>query len=173
AGMAAVERIGVSAGMVSEEEVLQYMVSLNQHSEHPLAAATLDYGKSKNIKALETRQFEAVSGMGVKGMIGEKTIGLGNRALLTSLDVPLSVTIEEEALTEQRKGKTLSFLTVGNEVAGYVVISDQIKASSKKAIDELQQHGIDVVMFTGDNPETAASVAEELGLSEFKAEMLP
>jgi len=168
-GKPAVERIGVSAGRFSEEEVLQYMVSLNQHSEHPLAAATLDYGKSKSIKALETRQFEAVSGMGVKGMIGEKTIGLGNRALLTSLDVPLSVTIEEEALTEQRKGKTLSFLTVGNEVAGYVVISDQIKASSKKAIDELQQHGIDVVMFTGDNRSPVRAIGSHVGVTDIQS----
>lgn len=172
-GKPAVERIGVSSDRLSEDEVLRYMISLNQYSEHPLAAATLDYGKSKNVKGLEVSQFEAVSGMGVKGKIDDKVIGLGNRALLSSLGVELPAVVQEESLAEQRKGKTLSFLTVGNEVTGYVVISDQIKPSSKKAVEELQQHGIDVIMFTGDNPETAASVAEELGLTEFKAEMLP
>lgn len=172
-GRPAVERIGTDGDRFSQEDVLQKMASLNQYSEHPLATAIVDYAHSQDVEMREVKDFEAVSGKGVQGVMDGVRTGLGNRALLSSLGVELPAGIEESALAEQRQGKTISFLTIGNEVAGYVVISDKIKGTSKRAVKELQEHGIEVIMFTGDNPETAASVAKELGMSRFEAEMLP
>lgn len=172
-GRPAVERIGTDGDRFSQEDVLQKMASLNQYSEHPLATAIVDYAHSQDVEMREVKDFEAVSGKGVQGVMDGVRTGLGNRALLSSLGVELPAGIEESALAEQRQGKTISFLTIGDEVAGYVVISDKIKGTSKRAVKELQEHGIEVIMFTGDNPETAASVAKELGMSRFEAEMLP
>ena len=156
-----------------EEEVIKYSASLNQQSEHPLAKATQDYAKAKEIKLVDLQDFNAVTGKGVKGKINNKIIGLGNRKLMEELNSPISEDLAEKALVEQEKGKTLSYLSVEGKTIGFVVIGDKIKENSKKAIQNLQEHGITVIMMTGDNPQTAKAVAQEVGIKEFKAEMLP
>ena len=85
----------------------------------------------------------------------------------------LTSEMEKEANVFQKQGKTVSFLSIGNEVAGFVVIGDKIKETSAKAIKELQEKGISVIMLTGDNHDTAQAVAKELNLEDFKAGMLP
>lgn len=172
-GKPAVEKVYSDDGDFSEEKVLQYMVSLNRQSEHPLAAAVIEYGKSRGIEPLEIEDFEAVSGKGVQGRVGGERVALGNRGLMEDHSAPVSEKLREAARKEQEKGKTISYLSVGSRVEGFVVIADQIKKTSKQAIHELKEHGISVIMFTGDNPETAAAVSAELELEEFKAEMLP
>src|SRR5690625_4366797 len=158
-GRPTVERIGTAGERFSEKEVIRKMASLNQYSEHPLATAIVDFADAQNVDIEEVKDFEAVTGKGVQGKVDGTVVGLGNRALLSSLGVDLPAAVEESALAEQRQGKTISFLTIGDEVAGYVVISDKIKETSKRAVAELPEHGIDVIMFTVDNPETAAAVA--------------
>lgn len=172
-GKPAVEKVYSDDGDFSEEKVLQYMVSLNRQSEHPLAAAVIEYGKSRGIEPLEIEDFEAVSGKGVQGRVGGERVALGNRGLMEDHSAPVSEKLRQSARKEQEKGKTISYLSVGSRVEGFVVIADQIKKTSKQAIHELKEHGISVIMFTGDNPETAAAVSAELELEEFKAEMLP
>jgi len=93
--------------------------------------------------------------------------------MMEEASAKLDAVLEKEALSEQQKGKTVSFLAVDNEVLGYVVISDKIKATSKKAIQSLKEKGISVIMLTGDNEDTARAVANELDLTDFKAGMLP
>lgn len=171
-GKPSVESIGATEDL-SEEAVLQYIVSLNNNSEHPLADATVTYGKEKQVNVLETTDFKAVTGMGVTGTVNGKKMALGNRKLMETVAATISDTLQKEVSLVQGDGKTVSILAVDGKAAGYVVISDKIKKSSKKAIADLRENGIDVVMLTGDNHDTAKAVASELGITDFKAEMLP
>tara|TARA_R110001599_G_scaffold1889_4_gene9764 strand:+ start:203422 stop:205929 length:2508 start_codon:yes stop_codon:yes gene_type:complete len=157
----------------SEQQIIQYITSLNNESEHPLAEATVKYGKSKEAEFLGVSDFESVTGKGVQGVIDGKSIKLGNRKIIEDADISVTEDQKTEADSYQNSGKTVSWLAVDNKIAGFVVITDVIKESSRKAISELQESGIEVIMLTGDNPQTAKAVAEEIGLSSYKAECLP
>ncbi len=171
-GKPSVEKIGFSEN-VSEEEVLQYIVSLNQNSEHPLADATVKYGKEQHSEVLETTDFNSVTGKGVTGIINGKKVALGNEKMMEETGAIISKALQNKISEEQKEGKTVPMLSVDGKVIGYVVISDKIKENSKKAITELQEKGIQVIMLTGDNHDTAKAVASELNLADFKTEMLP
>ncbi len=171
-GKPSVEKIGASQD-VSEEEVLQYIASLNNLSEHPLADATVKYAKEKNTEFLKASNFNSVTGKGVTGEVNGKKVALGNQKMMDEANASLSEEIKKEVSEEQKKGKTVPMLAIDGKVVGFVVISDKIKASSKKALAELQEQGIEVIMLTGDNHDTAKAVASELNLTNFKAEVLP
>ena len=157
----------------SEKQIIQYIASLNNESEHPLAGATVKYGKSKEAEFLKVSDFESITGKGVQGTINGKALKLGNRKILADAQISISDDQKTQADTYQNSGKTVSWIAVDERVAGFVVISDAIKESSRKAIQQLQEQGIEVVMLTGDNPQTAKAVAEEMNLSSYKAECLP
>jgi Cu2+-exporting ATPase len=157
----------------SEEELLQYLVSVNANSEHPLAQATVNYGKEKEIKILKTKYFNAVTGMGVEGKIKDLEIQLGNIKLMEKANVDISDDIMEKVKKAQEKGKTVSYLAIDGKCHGFVAIGDKIKETSAKAIKAIQDKGIKVIMLTGDNATTAKAVASELHLDDFKAETLP
>ncbi len=171
-GKPSVEKVGASKDY-SEEEVLQYIASLNSSSEHPLADATVKYGKEKNAQFLKTSDFNSVTGKGVTGTINGKKIALGNERMMEGSKASLSEKMKNKISEEQQKGKTVPMLAIDGKVEGYVVISDKIKGTSKKAITELKEKGIEVIMLTGDNHDTAKAVASELNLSDFKADVLP
>ncbi|MGA1226406.1 MAG: heavy metal translocating P-type ATPase [Tamlana sp.] len=156
-----------------EETVIQYIVSLNKLSEHPIADATVKYGKEKDVKTLEVKNFNAITGKGVSGSIGGKEVKLGNEKLMEDSKVSISEDIKKAVSEQQKLGKTVPMLSVDNTIVGYVVIADKIKESSKKAISILQEKGIEVIMLTGDNKDTAKAVATEMGLRNFKSEILP
>ncbi|MAP53543.1 heavy metal translocating P-type ATPase [Altibacter sp.] len=171
-GKPSVERIGTSEN-ASEEEVLKYIIAVNQLSEHPLAEATVRFGKEKNVKVLKVTDFHSVTGKGVTGVVNERKIALGNESLMQAESVSISKALQQEVAAAQKEGKTVPYLAVDGQATGYVVIGDKIKESSKKAIQTLQETGIEVIMLTGDNQDTAKAVASYLNLKEFKAEMLP
>ncbi len=171
-GKPSVEKVGASEDF-SEKEVLQYIVSLNKNSEHPLADATVKYGRENNTEVIKTSDFNSVTGKGVTGIINGKKVALGNKKMMEEAGATISEEIRNQVSTEQQKGNTVSMLSVDGKGAGYVVISDKIKGTSKKAIAELQSKGIQVIMLTGDNQHTAKAVASELNLTDFQAEMLP
>ena len=172
-GKPTVDKIGAFKDDLSENEVLEYIVSLNSNSEHPLAEATVKYGKEQNAKILKSEDFSAVTGKGVKAIIEGKKTALGNPKMMDYAKAEITPEMEEEAKTYQKQGKTVSYLSVDKIVVGYVVIADKIKETSAKAIKELQDKGIAVIMLTGDNHDTAQAVATELNLADFKASMLP
>tara|TARA_R110000868_G_scaffold304437_21_gene565402 strand:- start:32771 stop:35260 length:2490 start_codon:yes stop_codon:yes gene_type:complete len=163
-GKPSVENIITLEGF-NEKAVLQFITSLNNESEHPLAQAMVSYGKDKETELLKVSDFKSITGKGVQGNIDGKEIKLGNQKLVEGA--------KEEASKYLKSGKTVSWLSIDDKVAGFVVISDAIKESSKKAIKELQEIGIEVIMLTGDNPQTAKAVADEVGLDSFKAECMP
>lgn len=172
-GKPTVESIGSFNNGFSESEVLQYIASLNTNSEHPLAEATVKYGKENNAEIIKSENFNAVTGKGVEATINGKNIALGNPKMMEYAKAEISSKMEDEAKAFQQQGKTVSYLAIDNSVVGYVVIGDKIKATSAKAIKELQEKGIAVIMLTGDNHDTAQAVASELKLADFKASMLP
>ncbi|MCR9225975.1 MAG: heavy metal translocating P-type ATPase [Flavobacteriaceae bacterium] len=157
----------------SEEDLLQYLISVNANSEHPLAQATVKYGKEKNIKILKTESFNAVTGMGVEGKVKDSEIHLGNIKLMEKTNVEISDQIRHRVKKAQERGKTVSYLAIDGECHAFVSIGDKIKETSSKAIKAIQDKGISVIMLTGDNATTAKAVAGELHLDDFKAETLP
>lgn len=172
-GKPSVEKIISVNPDFSEMDILEKIVALNSSSEHPLAQATLRYGEEKKVKIQPISNFEAVTGKGVVGVLKEDKLALGNQKLMEHVDATIDAAMEEEVKSAQKQGKTVSYLAIGNKVVGFVVISDKIKASSKNAIYKLQQEGLKVIMFTGDNEDTAKAVSETLNLDGYKAQMLP
>ena len=168
-----VEKVGSFSNILEEGDILEYIVALNSNSEHPLAEATVTFGKERQVKIIKTDSFNAVTGKGVQGKVEGKQLALGNPKMMDFANAKISEDIENEVRVYQKQGKTVSYLAVDGKVVGYVVIGDKIKASSAKAIRELQDKGIDVIMLTGDNYDTASAVAGELNLKHFKASMLP
>ncbi len=172
-GKPTVETVGASSDNYSNKEVLQYIISINQYSEHPLAEATVKYGKDQGVELFETEGFNAVTGKGVEGIVSGKKVALGNDKMMEYAGAVIPQDMGDEAKSYQRQGKTVSYLSIDKEGVGFIVIGDKIKQTSAKAIKELQAKGIDVIMMTGDNHETAQAVATELNLADFKASMLP
>lgn len=172
-GKPTVEKIGAFNDNLNESKVLQYIVSLNYNSEHPLAEATVKYGKGQNAEIIKSEAFSAVTGKGVEAVINDQKVALGNPRMMEYANAEVTSQMQEEAETYQKQGKTVSYLSIDKAVVGYVVIGDKIKTTSAKAIKVLQEKGIDVIMLTGDNHDTAQAVASELNLANFKASMLP
>jgi heavy metal translocating P-type ATPase len=172
-GKPTLETIGAFGDTLNKKEVLQYIVSLNTNSEHPLAEATVKYGKEYNTEILKSEDFSAVTGKGVEAKIDGKKVALGNPKMMEYAKAEITSEMKDEAKTYQKQGKTVSYLSIDENVVGYVVIGDKIKETSAKAIKVLQDKGIDVIMLTGDNYDTAQAVASELNLADFKASMLP
>ncbi|MCF1192900.1 cadmium-translocating P-type ATPase [Mangrovimonas sp. AS39] len=172
-GKPTVAKVGAFRDGFDDKQVLDYIVSINSHSEHPLADATVKYGKSNGADILKASNFSAVTGKGVEADIQNSKVALGNPKMMDEAQAKITSEMEEVVKSYQQKGKTVSYLAVDGSVVGYVVIGDQIKETSSKAIKELQDSGVDVVMLTGDNKETAQAVASELQLASFKAGMLP
>lgn len=172
-GKPSVEKMVPFESSFSEEKIINFIASLNSLSEHPLAQATVDFAKKKEVSLGSSSNFESVTGMGVKGNVGEHEIGVGNEKLMEHLNVSLSENLKAEVKKEQQLGKTVSYLAVDQKAEGYVTITDPIKKTSRQALKDLMDQGLEVYMLTGDNENTAAAVAAELDLTGFKAGMLP
>ena len=157
----------------TENELLLLAASINSQSEHPLAEAILKKAKDENLAIEKVTKFEAISGKGVIGEVDHKRIVIGNDKLLQDHNIEITKNQKEQIISEQKKGKTVSYLAIDAKLEGFLVISDAIKSSSKAAIQKLMEEGVEVIMLTGDNQNTAAAVASELNLTHFKAECLP
>jgi Cu2+-exporting ATPase len=155
------------------DTLLQYIASLNQYSEHPLAQAVVNYAKTANVLVTEVKDFETISGKGVIGTVANKKIAVGNKKLMEQVQAFVSEDLEAKISAEQKLGKTVSYIAVDGLAVGFVSISDKIKATSAHAIKELMRQGVEVIMITGDNENTAKAVSEELHLTGFIANCLP
>ena len=172
-GKPSVETVVALDNNYTEAEVLQLIASLNTNSEHPLADATVNYANQKDVDVLKVTAFNSVTGKGVEGKLDGKALALGNSKMMEYAKVQLSKDTINKAADFQKEGKTVSYLSLNKTIVGLVVIGDKIKETSAKAITQLQEKGISVIMFTGDNEDTAKAVAKRLNLSTFKAGMLP
>ncbi|GJH39502.1 copper-translocating P-type ATPase [Capnocytophaga sp. HP1101] len=171
-GKPSVSRV-LTFGNTTEKELLQFLYSLNQHSEHPLAKATNVYATTQGVTPLPFTNFEALTGKGVKANYQGKTYYFGNERLIEELGIALTPDVSAALQAEQSQGKTVSLLSVNEEVIGAVAIADKVKTTTAQALEELQDLGVEIVMLTGDNPLTAEAVAKEIGITEYKAGMLP
>jgi Cu+-exporting ATPase len=154
-----------------EAGVLQMVASLEQASEHPLAAAIIAGAKAQKLEFLPVTNFQSVTGKGVTGTLQGKKVSIGNAALIVDVGSsaePLAA--QAEAL--QAEGQTVMFVASDNQLAGLIAVADPIKSTTVEAIDALKKEGIRVVMVTGDNKTTAAAVARKLGI-DFHADVLP
>ncbi len=157
----------------NEDVLIMNIASLNQYSEHPLAIAMINFAKTRNVAITDVKDFKAVSGKGVVGTVAGKKVAVGNRKLMEKVGSEIPDVLDAKVIEEQKLGKTVSYISSENEVVGYVAITDAIKPTSKQAISELISQGVDVIMVTGDNENTARSVAGQLGLASFIAGSLP
>jgi len=172
-GKPSVEKVVSVADEYNENEITRLVASVNAQSEHPLATATVKYAKAENIEYGEASEFNSVTGKGVEAKFEEKRLALGNDKLMKVENAEISEEISKKVIAEQEQGKTVSYLAVDSKIVGFVTISDKIKETSREALNKLQKEGIRVVMLTGDNEKTAAAVAKELDLADFKAGMIP
>jgi len=170
-GKPSVERVYTVGG--ASMDLLQLIASLNQYSEHPLAKAIVNYSKENKVKLSAVNNFEAIIGMGVIGTIDSNKVALGNHNLMLKINASVSKELEDKVIDEQKLGKTVSYISINEKALGYVSISDAIKISSKEAVKSLMDNGVEVIMLTGDNENTAKAVANELNLTSFKASCLP
>jgi len=171
-GKPSVEKVVTEEGFI-EDDVLQKIASLNKYSEHPLAEAIVKYGKQKQISFSDVNDFTAVAGKGVTGTVDGKKVALGNKKLMEEIESAISAQLQTKVSNEQKAGKTVSYISIDNNAIGYITITDKIKETSKAAIQDLLDQQIQIIMITGDNAGTAKAVADELHLSDFKAEYLP
>ena len=162
----------VAAKGFSEGDVLSFAASLEKMSEHPLAAAILEYATEHGAPILPVAHFESVTGKGVRGEIGGRKIVLGNARLMQDAGVDLGA-FEAEAQALREQGQTVMLMGVDGGVAGFIGVADPIKASTAEAITLLHASGVRIIMLTGDNAVTAAAVAKQLGLDEVQADVLP
>lgn len=155
-----------------ESTVLALAAGLERFSEHPLARAIVDAAQERGLELGEARDFVAHVGRGATGLVGEHRVAVGSASLMRELGVEGGRFLEAaEAL--QEKGKTAVFVARDGEVYGVVAVADSIRDETPGALAALQRRGIDVFMATGDAPATARAVAEELGIAEFRAGVLP
>lgn len=154
-----------------EAQVLQVAASLEDASEHPLAAAILARAKTAQIKVTAVEQFRAIEGKGVAAVINGQTGFVGNDKLLTDFKLDQALTARASQL--QNEAKTVVYVGLADRIIGMIAIQDVPKATSKTAIAELKGRGLKTVMLTGDNQRVAEAVAAEVGIDEVIADVLP
>lgn len=155
-----------------ETEVLSLAAALERGSEHPLADAIVEGARARGLEPGRVDDFDAVTGKGVRGIVGARPVALGNRAMMEELGIRTDAA-EETADGFRIEGKTAMFVAVDGALAGIVAVADPIKASTQAAIRDLHALGLTVIMATGDNQRTAEAVARKLGIDEVRAGVLP
>lgn len=157
---------------LDENELLKIAKGLEKSSEHPLAEAIIKYADEKGIKDIDTTDFEAIFGKGVRAKINNKTYYAGNKALMTEQGVDVSK-YEETINTLADDGKTPLIFSDEKNVIGIIAVADVEKETSKEAINLFKSMNIDVVMLTGDNARTAKAIQRKLGIPKVISEVLP
>ena len=163
----------VPVGQTSESELLQLAASIEQRSEHPLAHAIVQGARHCNIDLLPVDNFDSVTGGGAHGRINGQNVLVGSRAFLDQGHIKNIAALDERANELQKQGRTVIFVAVDNTFVGLLAVSDPIKSSTSEAIDTLHRLGLRVIMLTGDNENTARTVADALGIDRFEAGVNP
>jgi Cu+-exporting ATPase len=164
--------VAVKAKGMEEDELLRLAASLERGSEHPLADAIVQGAAEKGVDLAKAEDFESVTGKGVVGKVNGSKVILGTQKLLEEQDIDPSALLER-AEELRKKGQTAMFVAVDGRVAGLLGVADPIKETTEEAIRNLHQSDIRIVMITGDNLTTAQAVADQLGIDEVRAEVLP
>lgn len=154
-----------------DDRYLIELLSIENQSEHPLAEAVLNHFDEK--KYLPVHHFESITGMGAKATINNQLFYVGNESLLKANNIRMDDSLKLDAQRWLTEAKTVIYFSNEKETLAVLSIADKVKESSKDAVQQLQQAGIEVYMLTGDNAATAASISKQVGINNFKAEVLP
>jgi len=161
--------VGISSSKgADQEELLRLAASLELRSEHPLASAIVKAARDRGLNLSEPSEFNSIPGKGIQGIVDGHRVAVGTEGLLRETENLLG-----PFGTFQPGGASSVLVAIDGKYVGDVSVSDPIKASSKASLDELQRQGIKVTMLTGDSQPTAAKVANDLGISDFRAQVLP
>ncbi|MDO7884374.1 heavy metal translocating P-type ATPase [Hymenobacter cheonanensis] len=158
----------------SAAQLLPLVAAVERLSEHPLAAAVVRYAEaSQPIKPLTVSDFRALAGQGAAATVGGEILLVGNRGLLAAhtISLPPELATQAEALLAQ--AKTVLYVAVAGQAAGLLGVADTVRATSAAAVAQLQRLGLEVVMMTGDNAQTAAQVAGQVGIKRYFSDVLP
>jgi Cu+-exporting ATPase len=155
-----------------EQDILRFAASLEQVSEHPLASAIVKGAKDKGLTLMQVEDFNSLTGRGVTGGVKSHQIALGNATLMAELNVDTQQ-LAGRVDTLRQQGQTVMLISIDNKAAGLISVADPIKKNSVKALQQLHKSGIKVVMLTGDNQVTAQAVAQNLGIDQVYADVLP
>jgi P-type Cu+ transporter len=156
-----------------ERDLLQIAASLENHSEHPLARAIVEAAKNEKIEPSDATDFQSTTGGGISGRVDGKMVVVGKRKFLDQSGIAISDGLTKHADQLQEKAQTTVWVAVDGKAIGVLGVADPIKESTRQAIGALHEMGLKVIMCTGDNRRTAESVARELGIDEFRAEVVP
>ena len=155
-----------------EDELLRLAASVEQASEHPLAAAIVKAAKERKLELAQVGGFDSPSGKGATGLVGRKRIVIGNAKFMGDLKIAIDA-LAGRADAMRRDGSTAIFVGVNGKLAGAISIADAVKPSTPQALAALREAGVRIVMLTGDNRTTAEAVAKRLGITEVEADVLP
>ena len=161
-----------TVGKIKKDDLLQFSASLEHSSEHPIALAIVEELEKQNIQLLQVKDFDSITGQGIRGVVNGHTIVIGNIHLFESLHID-TIMIKDRAESLREDGATVVLIAIDNEIAGLIAVADPIKDTTQDAIEALHNEGLKVVMITGDNLTTANAVARKLGIDEVHADVLP
>lgn len=162
----------IAVSSFTDDEVLRLAASLDQGSEHPLAAAIVSAAREQGLTLAKPEQFDSESGIGVRGIVEGKALALGNTALMEQLSVEVS-TLMSQAEELRAQGASVMHLAVDGKLAGLLAVSDPIKSTTHDALNALRKSGLRIVMATGDGLTTARAVGKRLGIDEVHGEVKP
>ncbi len=166
-GTPVVNKVEITDKNYNENQLVQFAATADRRSSHPLAKAILSYADKQKIPVEEPEDFNVVKGRGVKAKLDGKSLLLGNKAFMEESKVPLST-------TSVNSNDTAIYLATDNKLIGIFYVADAIREGAKEMITGLKNSGVkNIVMLTGDNPETAKHVASEIGISDYRANLLP
>jgi P-type Cu2+ transporter len=158
---------------VAPEEVLKFAASVNQGSEHSIAGGILRAAKEQKIELESVEKFERLPGRGVRGLVGGRKVEVGTENLLPDPEIKYVGLNQDEMRQAEAQGQSIIYVIVDGVYIGAVALADEIRPESKEAVSSLHEQGLRVVMVTGDSPEVAEWVANELGIDEYFARVQP
>ena len=156
---------------IEEKELMQYVGSLEAKSTHPIAKAFEQYLKENKIQNLEVKEFENISGYGIKGVVLDKEIILGNAKILTYFNIENKYQEDETLLSKE--GNSIIYVVQNKEVIAIIGVNDIVRENAKQVIEKLNKNNIQTIMLTGDNEETAKIIAEKIGITDVIANVVP
>lgn len=155
-----------------EKEMLMLAASVEYRSEHPLSKAVVQHSVAQTMELLPVESFLSNPGFGVTGKVNGRAVVIGKGSFMRESLINVSEA-DESVQRLQRQGKTVIFVGIQRKLAGIIAIADTVRPTSMDAVNTLKKMGIDVVLLTGDNPDTAKAIADEVGITTVKANMLP
>ncbi|PIH05755.1 heavy metal translocating P-type ATPase [Clostridium combesii] len=157
---------------VDEKYLLQVAATAEKGSEHPLGEAIVKKAEEENLELFQGKDFRAIPGKGIEVIIEDKKVLLGNLRLMEEYEVEIKDFMDKSHKLS-KEGKTPMFIAIENKIKGIIAVADTLKENSKKAIEKLHNMGVEVVMITGDNKNTAEAIGKQVGIDKIFAEVLP